>query len=396
MTTQTTIHSAETIAFKFVDQYYRVLQKCIDQAYRFYKEKSVISWTLLDGKMKCLTTFEGINEFIISSHFKDNKVEVKTIDSQSSATGGILVVVTACLIGQADSRKNFSQTFFLAPQEIGYYVLNDIFRFVDVEESSTIIEEKIDEKTSVASLATESGAEDTIKRVSYKLETKVSIDDQVIQKPSITSSEKQKSVVETIPIIQNEDSKVSYASMVKQARSSPPQYKIVRVVTDAGLPSSSKKPQPNVLVQALTSSSSGVSKAIVPSANAPHDDFYDDILYKSVFIGGLPTNITRSDLYAAVKEFGRVHAHDIHLKSYEEGYCSGFVHFQDEVSAQNAVRAHHIIVKGREAYIRFMRLNKGRSERKNSPSDRGEFHNSGSESRSRPQKFDGHRFTAWL
>ncbi|MCD7450622.1 GTPase activating protein (SH3 domain) binding protein [Datura stramonium] len=52
-------------------------------------------------------------------------------------------MVTACLIGQDDSRKSFSQSFFLAPQDTGYYILNDIFRFISVEESSAVVDEKM-------------------------------------------------------------------------------------------------------------------------------------------------------------------------------------------------------------------------------------------------------------
>lgn len=78
----------------------------------------------------------------MSSHFKGSKVEVKNVDSQSSVAGGVLVIIMAYLIGQDKSRKRFSQTFFLAPQETGYYVWNDIFRFIGEEEkSSTIVEE---------------------------------------------------------------------------------------------------------------------------------------------------------------------------------------------------------------------------------------------------------------
>lgn len=50
-------------------------------------------------------------------------------------------MVTAYLINQDESRRRFSQTFFLAPQETGYYVSNDMFRFVGAEESSVIVEE---------------------------------------------------------------------------------------------------------------------------------------------------------------------------------------------------------------------------------------------------------------
>ncbi|MCE3050492.1 GTPase activating protein (SH3 domain) binding protein [Datura stramonium] len=367
MTTQTTGYSTEEVASIFVGRYYQIIQNYIDYAYRFYKENSVLSWPQSDGEIKSVRTSKGINEFIISSHFKGSKVNVTTVDCQSSIAGGVLVMVTACLIGQDDSRKNFSQSFFLAPQETGYYILNDMFRFVGVNESSTVVEEKVNEHASIALLATESKAGDIVKEVSDKSETKVTINDQDGQKSSITSSANGKPVLETTPVIQNEAPKVSYASMIKQGRSSLPTnvpHKIGRVVADVVLPSTPKKPQANVLVQALTSSSSGMSKVVAPSTNAAQDNFYDDIQYKSIYIGGLPSNTTRSDLYAIVKEFGPVQSHNIQLKIYDDGYCCGFVHFEDEFSAQNAVQTRHIIVKGKRAYIRFKKLNKGHGEKR--------------------------------
>jgi hypothetical protein len=33
-----------------------------------------------------------------------------------------------------EGRRNFVQTFFLAPQEKGYFVLNDIFHFIDEDQ----------------------------------------------------------------------------------------------------------------------------------------------------------------------------------------------------------------------------------------------------------------------
>lgn len=59
---------------------------------------------------------------------------IKTINSMDSWNGGILVVVS----GSAKSKefngiRKFVQTFFLAPQEKGYFVLNDIFHFIEEE-----------------------------------------------------------------------------------------------------------------------------------------------------------------------------------------------------------------------------------------------------------------------
>lgn len=53
---------------------------------------------------------------------------IKTVVAQDSHDLGIIVVVTGAIIGTGDVRKEFTQTFFLAPQERGegYFVRNDI------------------------------------------------------------------------------------------------------------------------------------------------------------------------------------------------------------------------------------------------------------------------------
>jgi hypothetical protein len=58
------------------------------------------------------------------------KAEIRTVDSQESLGGGVTVLVTGHLTGHDGVRREFSQSFFLAPQEKGYFVLNDMFRFV--------------------------------------------------------------------------------------------------------------------------------------------------------------------------------------------------------------------------------------------------------------------------
>ncbi|KAF3676179.1 hypothetical protein FXO38_04424 [Capsicum annuum] len=155
------------------------------------------------------------------------------------------------------------------------------------------------------------------------------------EKPSLTSNDKEKSVAETVSVVRNEAPKPSYASMMKQSRSSPlanTPYKNVRVVAEDGLLSILKMPEASGLVQALTSSLSGVSKAATASTNVAQGR------YKSIYIGGLPTNTTRSDLYAIVKDFGLIDIQDVQLKTYEDGYCVGIVHFQDKISAKKAVQ----------------------------------------------------------
>jgi len=59
-------------------------------------------------------------------------IEIKTINSLDSWDGGVLVMVSGSVkLKDITGRRKFVQTFFLAPQEKGYFVLNDIFHFVE-------------------------------------------------------------------------------------------------------------------------------------------------------------------------------------------------------------------------------------------------------------------------
>lgn len=61
-------------------------------------------------------------------------IEIKTAHSLESWNGGVLVMVSGSVhTKNFNGRRKFVQTFFLAPQEKGYFVLNDIFHFVDDE-----------------------------------------------------------------------------------------------------------------------------------------------------------------------------------------------------------------------------------------------------------------------
>lgn len=75
---------------------------------------------------------QQINKLIMSLDFTG--IEIKAINSLESWSGGVLVVVS----GSAKSmkfrgRKKFMQTLLLAPQEEGYFILNDIFHFLSIE-----------------------------------------------------------------------------------------------------------------------------------------------------------------------------------------------------------------------------------------------------------------------
>jgi hypothetical protein len=74
---------------------------------------------------------QAINETIVSLNYEDCTAEIKPADAQESYEKGVIVLVTGCLTGKDNVRRKFAQTFFLAPQDKGYYVLNDVFRYIE-------------------------------------------------------------------------------------------------------------------------------------------------------------------------------------------------------------------------------------------------------------------------
>lgn len=97
---------------------------------------------------------QKIHEVLMSLNFTG--IEIKTIKSLESWNRGVLVVVS----GSVKSRdfsfwRKFVQTFFLAPQEKGYFVLNDMFHFADDElthqPSAPVQESHVDYQPTVSS-----------------------------------------------------------------------------------------------------------------------------------------------------------------------------------------------------------------------------------------------------
>lgn len=71
---------------------------------------------------------QAINEKIVSMGI--DRAEIKAVDAQESLCGGVTVLVMGHLTGRNGVSREFVQSFFLAPQEKGYFVLNDILRYV--------------------------------------------------------------------------------------------------------------------------------------------------------------------------------------------------------------------------------------------------------------------------
>lgn len=70
--------------------------------------------------------------------YQNCRVFISNVDSQPSRDGGVLVQVLGEMSNNGQPSQKFAQTFFLAKQPKGYYILNDILRFLDEEVESEV------------------------------------------------------------------------------------------------------------------------------------------------------------------------------------------------------------------------------------------------------------------
>jgi len=131
--------SAQVVGNAFVQQYYHILHHSPGLVHRFYQDISKLGRPEDDGSMSITSTMQAINEKIVSLNYVDFKAEIKSVDSQESFSGGVHVLVTGYLTGKDNTVRSFTQSFFLAPQDKGYFVLNDMFRYVDNVDPNTVL-----------------------------------------------------------------------------------------------------------------------------------------------------------------------------------------------------------------------------------------------------------------
>src|SRR5260221_529924 len=132
------------VGWQFVPQYYTYVNKQPNRLHCFYtKNSTFIHGTEGEDGKPCYGQHE-IHEKILSIGFQDCKVFIHSVDAQSSANNGIIIQVIGEMSNNGEPWRKFAQTFFLAEQPNGYFVLNDIFRFLK-EESGDDVEEQVSE-----------------------------------------------------------------------------------------------------------------------------------------------------------------------------------------------------------------------------------------------------------
>nr|POF15442.1 putative g3bp-like protein [Quercus suber] len=132
-TSQTADISKDEVGWYFVEQYYTTLSRNPSKLYLFYNKRSQFVSGLETDKVAVCVGQRAIADRITDLEFQDCKVRVTNVDSQASDSN-IVIQVIGEISNKQQAHRKFTQTFVLAAQTNGYFVLNDIFRYLIEEE----------------------------------------------------------------------------------------------------------------------------------------------------------------------------------------------------------------------------------------------------------------------
>lgn len=140
----------DEVGWYFVEKYYNTLSKNPERLHLFHSHVSQYVSGLEAVVSPVSVGRSAIQERIKEHGFQDCKVRITNVDSQASFDNIVIQVIGETSNMSAEPRK-FVQTFVLAQQPTGYFVLNDIFRYIVEEvdeEPSPIAQDKVEEMVS--------------------------------------------------------------------------------------------------------------------------------------------------------------------------------------------------------------------------------------------------------
>ncbi|CAL0304544.1 unnamed protein product [Lupinus luteus] len=362
--------AADIVGNAFVDQYYHMLHESPELVHKFYQEVSKLGRPEQNGLMGITTTLNDINKKILSLGYGELSAEIISVDAQESYGGGVLVLVTGFITGEDNIKQKFTQCFFLAPQEKGYFVLNDVFRYVnengfegsardigspvshDNVADPAALEAQVSEQISVT--AEEGEGEEVYNpengQASVEEEEEAPVPEVVDETPDdsqivagLTSQ------IEDVP-------KKSYASIVKVIKESPAQSSTAAVVSVKYVVKSQDQQG------TATPPPSNTSETNVSSINTNDigNNQETEAEGYSIYVKGLSPNATPALVENEFKKFGPIKSGGVQVRT-QKGFSFGFVEFEVASAVQSALEASPILINGRRVVVEEKRsVNRGK------------------------------------
>ncbi|XP_022736224.1 ras GTPase-activating protein-binding protein 2 [Durio zibethinus] len=364
--------SAQVVGNAFVKQYYHILHQSPNLVHRFYQDSSRLSRPDMYGNMTTVTTMQAINEKVLSLKYEDYTAEIKTADAQESYEKGVIVLVTGCLTGKDNVRKKFSQTFFLAPQDKGYFVLNDVFRYVEEKElQNSVPVNGVSEQASTSALtpAPEPTHDHLVENpLTYPEEEDIDndaevcdpsdkeegsvIEEEVVEPQNIADQNESVAAFDSAVVAPEDTPKKSYASIVKVMKSN-------TASTPVYVPTNNVRAAPADQQSIVSTKPAPAPEAAIPNSdNAPESsNDNEEAEGYSIYVRNLPYNATPAQLEEAFKKFGPIKRDGIQVRSNMQGFTFGFVEFETASSVQTALEASPITIGDRRAAVEEKRTN---------------------------------------
>ncbi|CAL9085128.1 unnamed protein product [Musa acuminata var. zebrina] len=341
------LYYAQRVGETFVNRYYHFLRNSPELVHRFYQESSRLGRADDHGNVTSITTIDAINEKIMSMDFCT--LEIKAVHSQDSFGGGMMVLVTGFLTRVDNVKRDFVQSFFLAPQERGYYVLNDILMhagkvtpqlenkgLTNGVSSPVVPEHGQEENVSVPIVKASGVCNPRSNGESWNLQEEEPGNEVVDE---VSDCFQAVGVKSKDTSVQQEMAKKTYASVVK-AKKDLPWVSVVKTEQHPiSAPPASNGPT-------FSSSASGWQNIQMAESDG-----------HSIYVKNLPLDATHALLEEEFKRFGPIKAGGIQVKGNKlQSTCFGFVEFKLAGAVRCAIEASPILIAGRRVYIEEKRI----------------------------------------
>ncbi|CAK8541464.1 unnamed protein product [Lathyrus sativus] len=374
----------DVVGHAFVDQYYHMLHESPQLVHRFYQEVSKLGRPEPNGIMGITTTMTEIDKKILSLGYSELNAEIVSVDAQESYGGGVIVLVTGFMTGKDDIKQKFTQCFFLAPQEKGYFVLNDVFRYVDengIKESDheivlpastdnvsdpPVLETQVPEQISVT-------VEGVAGEEVYNPENEqVSVEEEEVPVAEVLDEIPDDSQMVSGLVSQIEEvPKKSYASIVKVMKEGAVPSSIVTAVSVKSV----RKIQEHQSTTAPPPFSGPETNGSSINTNEGGNNQETEAEGYSIYVKGLPGNATPALLENEFKKFGPIKSGGIQVRT-QKGFSFGFVEFEVLSAVYKALEVSPVLINGRQVIVEEKRSTnrgyRGRFSSGRAPGFRGE------------------------
>ncbi|KAG4107807.1 NTF2-domain-containing protein [Neocallimastix lanati (nom. inval.)] len=322
------------VSWLFVQEYYTIMNNSPEKLHQFYNKDSYYCNGSEGESSKIYHGQSEINKRIKELEYEDCKVLVSNVDSQISSGDGIIIQVLGEMSNKGGASHKFAQTFFLAKQPNGYFVLNDIIRFLkedienEYEDFDTPNENYVSQDQYMDNQNSNIISEEIIEQMNESL---------VIDNDATLEEKENLETIETNPIV--EEKKVENETFEKVEGPTSATAKLNDTQETNEVPKVENKSLPN----------SNIQKTSQGRRQEQKINFE-----REIFIKDVNENISKDKLKEAFSKFGEVKNIDVFYNRH-----NGFVEFATVESVKKAIAAKSVIIDGHKVIAEEKHKRKG-------------------------------------